>query len=96
MSCGAQLLSAFCGCKKKAIFRRAFFMTNSLPTDPQPPRREPASLGELKLDAVPRLRIIAWLVIGLLTLAGIVLFFMYGDFVSPVLAMLEGADACCS
>ena len=71
-------------------------MTNSLPTDPQPPRREPASPGELKLNAVPKLRIAAWLVIAVLAVAGIVLFFMYGDFVSPVLAMLESADACCS
>jgi len=82
--------------QEKGHFPPRIFMTNSLPTDPQPPRREPASLGELKLNAVPRLRIIAWLVIGLLTLAGIVLFFMYGDFASPVLAMLESADACCS
>ncbi len=71
-------------------------MTNSLPTDPQRPRREPASLGELKLNAVPRLRIAAWLVIGVLAIAGIVLFFMYGDFVSPVLAMRESMDQCCS
>ncbi len=71
-------------------------MTNSLPTDPQPPRREPASLGELKLNAVPKLHIAAWLVIAVLAVAGIVLFFMYGDFVSPVLVMRESADACCS
>ena len=60
-------------------------MTNPPPTDGSRPLREGASAGDPKLNAIPKIRIIGWVVVALVTLAGIVLYFMYGDYVTPMI-----------
>lgn len=64
-------------------------MTNpSTPDAARPPRNTPPT-GESSLQGVPKLRIILWALVGLVTIAGVILYFLYGDFVSPVLVLRE-------
>ena len=46
-------------------------------------------MGELKLVDVPRIRILAWLLVAAVTVAGIVLYFLYGDAINPVLVLRD-------
>lgn len=66
-------------------------MTNPHPIDPLRPLGEPPSLGEGPLSQVAVKRLFGWSLFALLVIAGIVLYFMYGDFVAPVLVMHEGS-----
>ena len=42
-------------------------------------------MGEASLSAVPKARMLIWLIVGIVTVVGLVLYFMYGDYVSPML-----------
>ena len=67
-------------------------MTNpATPDAGRPPRNSPPT-GESSLQSIPKLRIIGWALVGLVTLAGVVLYFLYGDFVSPVLVMHDAME----
>ena len=64
---------------------------NSQPIDPLRPLGEPPSMGDGPLSQVPVKRVLGWTIFALLVIAGIVLYFMYGDFVAPVLVMHDGS-----
>lgn len=67
-------------------------MTNpSTPETARPPRITPP-MGESSLQSVPKLRIIGWTLVGIATLAGVILYFLYGDFVSPVLVLRDAME----
>ena len=59
-------------------------MSNPLPDRATRPLRESAS-GEPRLDAVPKIRIIGWILVAAVTIAGIILYFVYGDYVTPMI-----------
>lgn len=64
---------------------------NPPPIDPLRPLGEPPSMGDGPVSQVPVRRMIGWGIFALLVIAGIVLFFLYGDFVAPVLVMNDGS-----
>ena len=64
---------------------------NSQPIDPLRPLGEPPSMGDGPLSQVPLKRLALWSIFALLVITGIVLFFLYGDFVAPVLVMHDGS-----
>ena len=68
-------------------------MTNPHPIDPLRPLGEPPSMGDGPLSQVPIRRLFVWSLFALLIIAGIALYFMYGDFVAPVLVMRESSVA---
>lgn len=67
-------------------------MTNPLPDRGTRPLREGASSGDPKLNTVPKIRVIGWLLVALVTLAGIILYFMYGDYVTPMIGSRDITD----
>ena len=48
-------------------------------------------MGDGPLSQVPVRRLIGWSIFALIVIGGIVLFFLYGDFVAPVLVMNDGS-----
>ena len=64
---------------------------NPQPIDPLRPLGEPPSMGDGPLSQVPVRRLLGWSIFALLVISGIVLYFLYGDFVAPVLVMHEGS-----
>jgi hypothetical protein len=48
-------------------------------------------MGDGPLSQVPIRRLAIWSIFALFVIAGIVLYFLYGDFVAPVLVMREGS-----
>lgn len=61
------------------------FPMNPRPIDPLRPLGEPPSLGDGPLSQLPMRRVFGWSVFALLVIAGVVLYFLYGGFVAPVL-----------
>ena len=47
-------------------------------------------MGDGPLSQVPIRRLLGWTIFALLVISGIVLYFLYGDYVAPVLVMHEG------
>jgi hypothetical protein len=58
---------------------------NPRPIDPLRPLGEPPSLGDGPLSQLPMRRVFLWSLFALLVIAGVALYFLYGDFVAPVL-----------
>ena len=58
---------------------------NPRPIDPLRPLGEPPSMGDGPLSQLPMRRVFGWSVFALLVIAGVVLYFLYGGFVAPVL-----------
>ena len=64
-------------------------MTNPNSGEGWRPIKESSLEPETKLSAMPKIRILAWLLVALVTLAGIIFYFVYGDHVTPMLVLRD-------
>ena len=64
-------------------------MTNPNSGEGWRPIKESSGEPEPKLSATPKIRIITWLLIGLVTLAGIIFYCVYGDHDTPMLVLRD-------